>query len=80
MPFRAETPFWKRWSSWPETFRKLIRYVDGPHNGWWGGTKERHILLSWSKLYNHPNGIITVLIALYLLVMLIVVVKITNIK
>jgi NADH-ubiquinone oxidoreductase chain 6 len=32
------------------------------------------------KLYNQPNGIITILIALYLLITLIVVVKITNIS
>jgi hypothetical protein len=32
------------------------------------------------KLYNQPNGIITILIALYLFITLIVVVKITNIS
>jgi hypothetical protein len=32
------------------------------------------------KFYNQPNGIITILIALYLLITLIVVVKITNIS
>jgi NADH-ubiquinone oxidoreductase chain 6 len=32
------------------------------------------------KLYNYPNGILTILIALYLLITLIVVVKITNIS
>jgi hypothetical protein len=32
------------------------------------------------KLYNQPNGVITILLALYLLLTLIVVVKITNIS
>jgi hypothetical protein len=38
------------------------------------------IIIITRKLYNQPNGIITILIALYLFITLIVVVKITNIS
>jgi hypothetical protein len=37
------------------------------------------IIIITRKLYNQPNGIITILVALYLFMTLIVVVKITNI-
>nr|URX52874.1 NADH dehydrogenase subunit 6 [Glyptotermes sp. 2 AB-2022a] len=38
------------------------------------------ITMMTSKLYNYPNGMMTILMALYLLMTLIVVVKITNIS
>nr|URX52900.1 NADH dehydrogenase subunit 6 [Glyptotermes sp. 3 AB-2022a] len=38
------------------------------------------ITMMTSKLYNYPNGMLTILMALYLLMTLIVVVKITNIS
>nr|URH16499.1 NADH dehydrogenase subunit 6 [Neotermes castaneus] len=41
---------------------------------------ENEITTMTSKLYNQPNGTLTILMALYLLVALIVVVKITNIS
>nr|UQJ75284.1 NADH dehydrogenase subunit 6 [Proneotermes latifrons] len=41
-------------------------------------TTENEIITMTSKLYNQPNGTMTILMALYLLMTLIVVVKITN--
>nr|WHM51560.1 NADH dehydrogenase subunit 6 [Neotermes castaneus] len=41
---------------------------------------ENEITTMTSKLYNQPNGTLTILMALYLLMALIVVVKITNIS
>nr|URX53095.1 NADH dehydrogenase subunit 6 [Cryptotermes austrinus] len=46
-----------------------------PHN-----TTSNEITLMTSKLYNQPSGILTILMALYLLMTLIVVVKITNVS
>jgi NADH-ubiquinone oxidoreductase chain 6 len=43
-------------------------------------TTRNEIILITRKLYNQPRGIITILIALYLLITLIVVVKITNVS
>nr|YP_006503945.1 NADH dehydrogenase subunit 6 [Neotermes insularis]AFM92445.1 NADH dehydrogenase subunit 6 [Neotermes insularis] len=41
---------------------------------------ENEITTMTSKLYNYPNGYLTILMALYLLMTLIVVVKITNVS
>nr|URX54211.1 NADH dehydrogenase subunit 6 [Cryptotermes sp. 8 AB-2022a] len=43
-------------------------------------TTSNEIMLMTSKLYNQPSGIMTILMALYLLMTLIVVVKITNVS
>nr|URX54055.1 NADH dehydrogenase subunit 6 [Tauritermes triceromegas] len=43
-------------------------------------TMENEIITLTSKLYNQPNGTLTILMALYLLMTLIVVVKITNVS
>nr|URX52712.1 NADH dehydrogenase subunit 6 [Cryptotermes sp. 1 AB-2022a]URX52738.1 NADH dehydrogenase subunit 6 [Cryptotermes sp. 1 AB-2022a]URX53147.1 NADH dehydrogenase subunit 6 [Cryptotermes primus] len=43
-------------------------------------TASNEITLMTSKLYNQPSGVLTILMALYLLMTLIVVVKITNVS
>nr|URX54406.1 NADH dehydrogenase subunit 6 [Cryptotermes havilandi] len=43
-------------------------------------TTSNEIILMTSKLYNQPSGTLTILMALYLLMTLIVVVKITNVS
>nr|URX54237.1 NADH dehydrogenase subunit 6 [Neotermes sp. 6 AB-2022a] len=43
-------------------------------------TTSNEIITMTSKLYNQPNGMMTILMALYLLMTLIVVVKVTNVS